>query len=73
MQVSLSVIKRMIATGAAIDVTGDKSITRRPVNSTILFYSSGISGLNGIVIMDNATGKLYAVAGRCHPLQALAA
>ena len=73
MQVSLSVIKRMIATGAAIDVTGDKSIKRRPLNSTIVFYSSGINGLNGIVIMDNVTGKLYAVSGRCHPLHALAA
>ena len=73
MQVSLSVIKRLIATGAAVDVTGDKSITRRPLNSTILFYSSGISGLNGIVIMDNVNGKLYAVAGRCHPLLVFAA
>ena len=73
MQVNLSVIKHLIRTGAAVDVTGDKSITRRPANSTILFYSSGINGLNGIVLMDNVTGKLYAVAGRCHPLHTLAA
>ena len=73
MQVSLSVIKRLIATGAAVDVTGDKTITRRPPNSTIIFYSAGVNGLNGIVLMDNVTGKLYAVSGRCHPLHTLAA
>jgi hypothetical protein len=73
MQITLSAIKHLIRTGAAIDVTGDKTITRRPPNSTIVFYSAGINGLNGVVIMDNVTGKLYAVAGRCHPLHALAA
>ena len=73
MQVSLSVIKRMIATGAAVDVTNDKSITRRPANSTIVFYSSGVNGLNGIVMLDNVNGQLYAVAGRVSNLFILAA
>lgn len=73
MQVNLSVIKHLIRTGAAIDVTNDTTIKRRPPNSTILFYSSGVSGLNGIVLMDNVTGKLYAVAGRGGNLLILAA
>ena len=73
MQVALSVIKRMIATGAAIDVTNADGITRRPLNSTIVFYSSGINGLNGLVLRDNANGQLYAVAGRVSNLFILAA
>lgn len=73
MQVTLSVIKRLIATGAAIDVTNDKTIKRRPSNSTIVFYSAGVNGLNGIVLRDNATGQLYAVAGRGGNLLILAA
>lgn len=73
MQITLSAIKHMIRTGAAIDVTNDKTIKRRPPNTTILFYSAGVSGLNGIVLMDNVTGKLYAVAGRGGNLLTLAA
>ena len=73
MQVSLSVIKHLIRTGAAFDVTNDDTITRRPVNSTIVFYSSGINGLNGLVLRDNVNGQLYAVAGRVSNLFTLAA
>ena len=72
MQVTLSVIKRLIATGAAIDVT-NADIARRPSDSTIIFYSAGINGLNGIVLRDNVNGQLYAVAGRCGNLMILAA
>ncbi len=72
MQVSLSVIKHLIRTGAAVDVT-NADIVGRPSNSTIVFYSSGINGLNGVVLMDNVTGKLYAVAGRVSNLFILAA
>ena len=72
MKVTLSVIKHLIKTGAAIDVTNDDSITRRPPNSTIIFHSYGSSGLNGIVLMDDVTGKLYAVAGRVSNLFTLA-
>ena len=73
MQVNLSIIKHLIRTGAAVDVTNDKSITRRPANSTIVFYSSGVNGLNGIVIRDDANGQIYAVAGRVSNLFILAA
>lgn len=73
MQVNLSVIKHLIRTGAAVDITHDKSVTRRPANSTIVFYSSGVNGLNGIVMRDNVNGQLYAVAGRVSNLFILAA
>lgn len=73
MQITLSAIKHMIRTGAAIDVTNDATLTRRPINSTIIFYSSGINGLNGIVLMDNTNGQLYAVAGRVSNLFIMAA
>jgi hypothetical protein len=73
MQVSLSVIKHLIRTGAAVDVTNADGITRRPINSTIVFYSSGVNGLNGIVMRDNVNGQLYAVAGRVSNLFVLAA
>jgi hypothetical protein len=73
MQVSLKTIKRLIETGAAIDVTNDSTIERRPLNSTIIYYSTGINGLNGIVLIDNVTGKLYAVVGRVSNLFILAA
>jgi hypothetical protein len=73
MQITLSAIKHLIRTGAAIDVTNDKTLKRRPINSTVIFYSSGINGLNGIVMRDNVTGQLYAVAGRVSNLFILAA
>ena len=73
MQVTLSVIKHLIRTGAAVDITNSDRIDRRPLNSTIVFYSSGINGLNGIVIRDNVNGQLYAVAGRVSNLFILAA
>ena len=72
MKVNLSAIKHMINTGAAIDWTYAE-IDRRPINSTIIFHSFGSAGLNGLVLMDNVTGKLYAVAGRVSNLFILAA
>ena len=73
MEVKLSVIKHLIQTGTAADVTHINGITRRPLNSTVIFYSSGVNGLNGIVIRDNTSGQLYAVAGRVSNLFILAA
>lgn len=73
MQVSLSVIKHLIRTGAAVDVTNADGITRRPPFTTIIFYSSGINGLNGLVLRDDTSSQLYAVAGRVSNLFILAA
>lgn len=71
MQISLSVIKHLIRTGAAVDWTTADGV-RRPYSSTTIFYSIGASGLNGIVIRDDVTGTLYAVAGRATNLFILA-
>lgn len=73
MKVSLSVIKHMIKTGAAVDITNDDTIARRPPLSTVIFYSTGSAGLNGIVIYSDVTKQLYAVAGRVSNLFILAA
>ena len=73
MQVTLSIIKHLIRTGAAVDITNADGITRRPYNSTIVFYSTGINGLNGIVLRNDENGQLYAVAGRVSNLVTLAA
>ena len=72
MKVNLSIIKHMIKTGAAIDVTNE-NIRRRPPRSTVIFYSTGANGLNGVVIRDDITGDIYAVAGRVSNLFILAA
>jgi hypothetical protein len=72
MNVKLSIIKHLIKTGAARDITNATGITSRPFNSTVIFYSSGASGLNGIVIRDDESGQLYAVAGRVSNLFILA-
>ena len=73
MQVNLSVIKHLIRTGTAVDITNKDGITRRPPFTTIIFYSSGINGLNGLVLRDDTSGQLYAVAGRVSNLFILAA
>jgi hypothetical protein len=72
MKVNLSVIKHLIKTGAAVDVTNADNITRRPFNSTVIFHSFGTYGLNGIVLRDDESGQLYAVVGRCTTLFVLA-
>ena len=71
MKVTLSAIKRLIQTNVASDVT-DVYFTRRPLNSTVIFYSENSAGLNGIVLRDNATGAVYAAVGRCNAVTILA-
>lgn len=73
MIVPLKTIKRMIDTGAAIDITYSDDVKRRPINSTVVFYSVGVNGLNGIMIRDDVTGQLFAVVGRVSNLFILAA
>ena len=73
MKVTLSVIKHLIRTGAAIDVTYAEWLKRRPASSTVIFHSVGQSGLNGVVLRNDETGELYAVAGRVSNLFILAA
>ena len=71
MQVNQSVIKHLIKTGVAIDVSRE-NIRRRPYNTTIVFYSAGVNGLNGILLRNDENGQLYAVIGRCNALTILA-
>lgn len=71
MEIKLAAIKRMIETGAARDASRAE-ITHRPKLSTVVFYSVGRNGLSGIVLRDNSTGELLAVAGRCSNLFLLA-
>ena len=64
MKVSQAAIKRLVETGAAINMT-NAEINQRPFNSTVVFYSSGKSGLNGAILRLNATSELWAIVGRC--------
>ena len=71
MKVSQAAIKRLVQTGAAIDVT-NADINCRPFNSTVIFHSTGKYGLNGIVIRLDDTGVLWAVTARSTNLFILA-
>jgi hypothetical protein len=66
MKVAQAVIKRLIETGVAIDVTNAKDF-KRDLGSTIIFISSGASGVNGAALAT-WDGKIYAVVGRCSNL-----
>ena len=68
MKITLSEIKRMIETGAAVDRTHAPD-QWRPLWRTFIAYSLSENGrLDGVVIRDDYTGIIYAVAGRCENL-----
>ena len=67
MEIKLKAITHMIETGCAEDISYNDGFTR-PLNSTVIFYSCGVNGVNGVILRDDATGKLYAVRGRCTAL-----
>lgn len=66
-EVPLKAITRLIETGCAVDVSYNDGF-ERPLLSTIVFYSIGNYGVNGVVLRDDATGEMYAVRGRCNAL-----
>ena len=66
MKVNQSVIKRLIETGAAIDVSSAPDF-KREFNSTVIYYSTGANGVNGAALLK-WNGKIYAVIGRCSNL-----
>lgn len=73
MKVALKVIRHLVKTGCVIDITYHENITRRPYNSTIIFYSEDSYGwLNGLVLRDDENGKLYAVTEQTEILNILA-
>lgn len=63
-EVPLKTITRLVETGCAVDVSYNDGF-ERPLLSTIIFFSTGKNGINGAVLRDDATGRLYAVRGRC--------
>ena len=63
MKVTLKTIKRLIETGAAVDVTNAENY-KRDLSSTLLFFSCGECGVNAaaLVLYD---GTIQVVIGRC--------
>ena len=53
-------LKELVKTGAAIDVTDAISTTAIPEWYDIIGYSAGIYGLTGL-LMKGKSGKLYAI------------
>lgn len=66
MKVSQATIKRLVETGAAVDVSKTENY-KRDFMSTILYYSVGVNGTNGaaLVLYD---GTIQVVIGRCSNL-----
>jgi hypothetical protein len=66
MKVTQKAIKRLIETGAAVDVSKWENYRRDPM-STVLYYSVGESGINAaaLVLWD---GTIHAVVGRVNNL-----
>lgn len=59
-------IRTMIRNGAAEDCTNAPHETAYALNHlNKVAYSAGVYGINGGVVCDPKTGKLYAIVGRC--------
>lgn len=57
-------LRKLVESGAAIDVTNAISREVIPENYTQIGYSCGIYGCNGMLLQGCETGKLYAVTSR---------
>ena len=66
MKVTQATIKRLIETGAAVDVTTAENF-KRDIGSTLLYYSEGANGVNAAALVT-WDGKILAVVGRCSNL-----
>lgn len=67
MKTTLKEIRRLIATGAAEDITtatNIRDIDEAEHGFTSVLYSVGTYGCTGAVVKGNTTGKLYAVKAR---------
>lgn len=59
-------IRAMIRNGAAEDCTNAPRELAYELNHlNKVAYSAGVYGINGGVVHDPKTGKLYAIVGRC--------
>lgn len=56
-------LKNLVAIGAAVDLTNAPA-DEIPAYYDRIGYSSGIYGINGGLIQDPKTGKLYAICAR---------
>lgn len=62
-------LKKLVALGAAEDITRGNNETRKTIESvegyyTQIGYSTGIYGCNGMLLQGHKTGKLYAITAR---------
>ena len=56
-------LKRLVNSGAAVDVTHSAKKSDIPENYTQIGYASGLYGCNGM-LLKGESGQLYAVTGR---------
>lgn len=56
-------LKRLCAIGAAVNITNE-SADKIPERYEKIGYSAGTYGINGGLIQDTDTGKLYAITAR---------
>ena len=57
-------LRKLVESGAAIDVTNASSRKVIPENYTQIGYACGVYGCNGMLLQGSETGKLYAVTSR---------
>ena len=72
MKTTLKDIKEYIRIGLATDITyysfDQINELRKDTWFDTVAYSTGVYGLNGVVLRDHKTGKMYAIASRTNAL-----
>ena len=64
MKMTQSEIKRLVKTGAAIDITTAPPSEELWTNAEKVAVSRGINGMNGGLLKDRRDGQLYAITAR---------
>ena len=64
MRMKQSEIKRLVKTGAAIDITTAPPSEELWTNAEKVAVSRGINGMNGGLLKDRRNGQLYAITAR---------
>lgn len=59
-----SEIKRLVEMGAAVDITAEEGTLEKYRRLDPLAVSLGQYGMNGGLLKDHASGKLYAITAR---------
>lgn len=72
MKTTLHDIKEFVKRGLATDITSYSfdqiNELRKDTWFDTVAYATGIYGLNGVVLQDHQTGKLYAITSRTNAL-----